>query len=640
MESKKKVLLFLILAVVLLIFFNLQYLGFSIVNTTSNFTVIPPNYYPTFVGDLNDSLFVCEGEQLYYAFNASDEDGDVITPDIAPENPFYAFWISQVTPNVQTLAIVSGTLTKANAGGVNASSKFYRETVSINDNYDPPCCENTTEVNITVIEINNAPVIEDMGVQTIYTQGDNSTFYKSVGYDDREYNLGYGTINFNISFNGGTELFNISAGGIINFTANSSTALGVYNITICVNDTGLTNAYSDILTYCGQTGGSRNSCDNFSLTVTNENRAPNITSYYPTNLAFSSASNTNLYFNITKHDPDGTIPDAYWYVDGVFIEKDSASSYDDFNYNFGCGVSGVHTISVEITDGLANDSMSWSATLSASDCGGGGAGGGGGGGGGGAGLQSIFSVSPEFITTTIVKGEGQSYDITITNNGQKELEFSMYPQNLTNLAIVSDERFLLKPGETKTNKIYLYSLKSTAPGVYFGKVIVSAGGVKKAVNVVMEVKDREALFDIKVSVLPEYKLVNPGKDINVSVDLLNVGLYGNAVDIELYLYITNFDKLILYELQKETIAVKTNLSIERKLHVPLDTLSGTYLVIGEAKYGNITASTYDTFNVAEKKYLKTGYILLIFIIMLLILFILFLIWKRRKKKKEEGNNKA
>ena len=207
------------------------------------------------------------------------------------------------------------------------------------------------------------------------------------------------------------------------------------------------------------------------------------------------------------------------------------------------------------------------------------------------------------------------------------------------MAIVNDEIFLLKPGETKTNKLYLYSLKSTSPGVYFGKIIVSAGGIKKAVNIVMEVKDREALFDIKVSVLPESKLVNPGKEINVSVDLLNVGLYGSAVDVELYLYITNFDKLILYELQKETLAVKTNLSIPRRLHVPIDTVAGTYLVVGEAKYGNITASTYDTFNVMQKKYLKTGYLLLIFIIIVLILFILFLIWKRRKKKKDEQEGK-
>jgi len=638
MEDRKRVLLFLILAVVLLIFFNFQYLGWSISNTTSNVTVIPANYYPTFVGDLNDSLFVCEGSQLYYAFNASDLDGDVVSGDITPENPFYVFWISQVTPNVQTLAIVSGTITKTNAGGVNVGSRFYRETVSINDGYLPPCCENTTEVNITAIEINNAPVIEDVGVQTIYTQGDNSTFYKQLGYDDPEYNLGYGNVNFNISFNGGTELFNITSGGVINFTANSSTVAGVYNITLCINDTGLTNAHQNISNYCGQTGGVMSDCDNFTLTVTNENRAPNITSYYPSGLTFNSASDANLYFNISAYDADGTIPDAYWYVDEVFVEKDSGNSLDEFNYNFGCGVDGVHNVSIEITDGLVNDSMQWNVTLSASDCGGGGGSSSGGGGGGGGGAQVIFSVSPEFITTTLIKGEGQSYDITIVNNGQREFEFSMSLQNLTNMAIVNDNKFLLKPGETKITKLYLYALKSTAPGVYFGKIIVSAGGVKKAVNVVMEVKDREALFDIKVSVLPEYKLVNPGKDINVSVDLLNVGLYGNAVDVELYLYITDFDKLILYELQKETLAVKTNLSIPRRLYVPLDTLAGTYLVIGEAKYGNITASTYDTFNVTQKKYLKTGYILLIFIIILLILFILFLIWKRRKREKEKIRN--
>ena len=118
MEQKKKVLLFLILALVLLIFFNLQYLGFSISNTTSNVTVIPANYYPQFQ-TVNSTLFVCERTQLYYEFNASDQDGDVLTGDITPENPFYVFWISQQTPNIQTFAIVSGFIGKSDVGGMN-----------------------------------------------------------------------------------------------------------------------------------------------------------------------------------------------------------------------------------------------------------------------------------------------------------------------------------------------------------------------------------------------------------------------------------------------------------------------------------------------------------------------------------------
>ena len=634
MDTKRWWLVFILVIAFVVILFNLKYLGFSVMNTTSNFTISGPYSFP-FFGVINSSLFVCEGKVLYYEFNASDLDGDALTGDISPRDPFYLFWISQATPNTQTFAIVSGKIDKTDVGGVNSGFKLYSETITIDDGYNSTCCTNSTKTNITIIEINNAPVIEDVGVQTVYTQGDNSTFYKSVGYDDTEYNSNYGNIFFNISIVNSTtgtsvNLFNITAEGIINFTANSSTSLGVYNITICINDTGLTNVHQNISVYCNQTGASLYDCDNFSLTVTDENRRPNVTSYYPKNLSFS-ASGENLYFNVTVSDPDGTTPDVYWYTDGSFAERDSGSSFAEFSYTFGCGT-GMHNVSVDATDGLLNASLTWS--VSVSDCGAGISSGGGG--GGGAPISNInFQVEPEFLTATIFKEEGKSFDIKIKNVGVIDIKISSDTSNLTDMAILNEDNFTLRIGEEKTIRLYLYALSTAKPGVYFGKVIFRSGIVEKKVNVVLEVKERKALFDIKVIVPTEFKSVNAGQDINVLVDMLNVGLYGTSVDVEFFLYITDFDKFIIYETSKEVVAVKTNLSVERKLHVPLGTPSGSYLVLGEAKYGNITVSTYDTFNVTEKKYLRASYILIITAIIILIILLIFFLYKRRKKQKDK-----
>lgn len=120
--------------------------------------------------------------------------------------------------------------------------------------------------------------------------------------------------------------------------------------------------------FCGQNGNNKSSCTNFSLTVTVENRRPNITSYYPTNLSLNVNGTSRLLFNITKNDPDGTIPDTYWYVDGFLIERDYGSNYDEFSYSFGCAVSGNHIIKVEITDGLLNDSVQWNLTVNYAEC--------------------------------------------------------------------------------------------------------------------------------------------------------------------------------------------------------------------------------------------------------------------------------
>jgi hypothetical protein len=124
---------------------------------------------------------------------------------------------------------------------------------------------------------------------------------------------------------------------------------------------------------------------NFELTVTNLNRAPLIVTHFPDNFSFNALASENLYFNISDYDPDGTTPDTYWYVDDVLKEYDNHSFFDEFIFNFGCGVSGEHYIKTKITDGELNNSMQWNVTLEGFVCsvGGGGAGGGGGGGGGG-----------------------------------------------------------------------------------------------------------------------------------------------------------------------------------------------------------------------------------------------------------------
>ena len=638
MRYKKEALYFLVLAILVIFFFKFQDLGLSVVNTTSNISVVNPHSYPYF-GFVNTTLFVCEGNRLYYEFFAYDLDGDALTGDISPRDPFFIFWISQTTQNNNTFAVISGTIDKGDVGGVNNGYKLYQETITISDGFNATCCSNSTNTNITAIEINNAPVIEDVGVKTIWNKGENSTFYEEVGYDDTEYNLNYGNVSFNISIVNATSgavvnLFNITSLGVINFTANLSTALGVYNITICLNDSGLSSPHANINTYCGQTGSAFSVCDNFSLTITDSNRAPNITSYYPGDLTVNTPDTTNLYFNITTSDDDGTIPDAYWYVDGVQVEYDSGSSVNEFTHTFGCEVSGIHNVSVNVTDGLLNSSLTWDITLQYVSCTA--PGGGGGGGGGGATVSNVnFQVEPEFLTTTIFKEEGKSFDVKVRNTATVSANISVIISNLSDYAIINEENFQLVVGEEKVLRLYLYALKSAKPGVYYGKIIFKSGTIERKVNIVLEVREREALFDIKVSIPPSYKSIYAGEDLKTFIDMLNVGLYGTAVDVDLYLYITNFDKFIIYESSKEVIAVKTNVSIERMLYVPLGTPKGSYIVLGEARYGNITVSTYDTFNVIEKKYLKATYLLIIIAILVLLLLIFFIIWKRRKKKKQE-----
>ena len=338
--------------------------GDSVITSNVSFSVNVSDSSPI-LGAINSSIYVCENKALDYWFNVTDNDEQSLYLTLAPSNPFYITpeWTTQGV-STTPINLYSGVLDKTDAtDGVNGW-KIYEETIEVTDQ----TYSDSAYTNITAIEINNAPVISTIGVQTVQTKGDDSTFYKEVGVTDKEDgNQSSGNLSFNISFSGGEDLFNITNDGIMNFTPNSS-QIGVYNISICVNDTGIDSPYENI-SLCGQDGSSITTCQNFSLTVTNENRAPTITNYYPGDLNLNVSGTESLYFNITKYDADSTIPDTYWYVDNVLKEYDSNSSLtDEFTYSFGCGVSGAKEIKAEITDGLLNDSVTWAVDVSSVLC--------------------------------------------------------------------------------------------------------------------------------------------------------------------------------------------------------------------------------------------------------------------------------
>ena len=337
-----------------------------------------PNSAPA-VNNLQNQYYACEGTSFTNYFNATDVDEDVLTVGITPNIPFFVD-PQRTNGGIMNVSILifSGILNKNHLGN-------YTETVDISDAQ----YTDSKQTNISVIEINNAPNVNSIGVQTVWTQGENSTFYKEVVVTDTESgNRTSGNFSFNLSFLTGTAFFNISNLGVMNVSPNSS-QIGVYNLSICVTDRALQNIHPNV-SLCGQTGSNMTTCVNFSLTATNQNRAPEVLNFYPNSSNFSATGTDLLNFNATTKDADGTITDNYWYVDGVFKELDSGTLMPVFDYNFGCGISGVRSVKLEVTDGLLNATQQWNVSVTGIACPSAAAGGGGGGGG----VSGITSCEP------------------------------------------------------------------------------------------------------------------------------------------------------------------------------------------------------------------------------------------------------
>jgi hypothetical protein len=325
------------------------------------FVNVHSNHIPIIILDDNE-IYTCEGGFLNFPFNVVDLDGDTITGSIVPTNPFYLIAGSKPDSFNNPFNIVSGILSKDDAGGVNNGFKKYLETILMSDSYAVA----SKDVNITVIEINNPPVIDNIGVRTIWTHGDNSIFnYQVRANDIEDGNSNSGKLGFNISFDS-VKLFNISESGTMYFAPNSS-QIGVYYIRVCVNDTGILNPHPNI-SLCNSDGKSLYSCDDFSLTVTDKNRAPEIRDYFPGNLSINFSDGENVYFNLTAHDPDGNKVDVYWYVDEVLRKYDSLVDTSNFSFSYICGFNGDSHIRAVVTDGELNSSVQWNLSVSRAAC--------------------------------------------------------------------------------------------------------------------------------------------------------------------------------------------------------------------------------------------------------------------------------
>lgn len=338
------------------------------------------------IEDLDSEIFVCENRALSRFFNVSDNEGGPLDIGIAPFSPFFvepAYIPKDPVKTKFDVRIFSLLLDKSRVNRT-LGYRLYERVISVSDGQ----LSDRKNVNITVIEINNAPVIAQIGAHTVWTHGDNATFnYQASVYDVENGNQNSGNLTFNLIFlNGAPRLFNISSNGSMMFIPNATLNLSeirlpiTYNISACVTDKGISRPHSRILQECNQTGLAITTCENFSITVTDENRAPIIIDYSPFNLNFSAQDEVALNFNISSRDPDSTIPDTYWYVDGAFMKRSVGMPFDYFSHTFGCGIGGKHRVKAEVTDGLLNDSLQWNIDVTAVSCPGTGGGGGGGGG--------------------------------------------------------------------------------------------------------------------------------------------------------------------------------------------------------------------------------------------------------------------
>jgi len=280
----------------------------------------------------------------------------------------------------------------------------------------------------------------------------------------------------------------------------------------------------------------------------------------------------------------------------------------------------------------------------AADCGSpGGPGGGGGGGGGGqisnqtGGIYSFY-VQPTFFVAQLKKGSYYQRQIKIVNNGTKDLTIGIAVVNLSEFIFPEVQSVSLKKGESTNLTLHIYISDTRPSDVYVGKVLFRTSQLSKDTRVILDVKDKNALFDIRTKILKRY--VRPGGIAMANVSIINMGDLRNF-DVSLEYKAIDFDNNE-YVLKKEDFAINETFNGIFELELPEDIPLGDYVFYTKIYAGNVTASSYDTFTVEKVSFLAWLLLILVILIIMIVVFIRIardkgwgILGKRNKDKKDE-----
>jgi hypothetical protein len=259
---------------------------------------------------------------------------------------------------------------------------------------------------------------------------------------------------------------------------------------------------------------------------------------------------------------------------------------------------------------------------------------------GGGGIPSPsrnFTMDKEFLKTSVKQGETILEYLRINNTGNAVLDFNITVQRLEKNVMLSEESFLLNPGESRTVSVAFTAKDDMNPDIYSGRLIVSAGDITKSIMLIMEVKSRKSLFDLYVS-LPETPFeVLRGEEVSADIFMYNFGEI-KPIDVALFYSLRDFSgKEILFS--HETVTVDEQKLVKKNIRIPKDLEYGFYLFYARIEYSNQTATSSGLIKLVEGKpevqketeYNISYMAIMLFSIAIITFILLFTFWKIHRR---------
>lgn len=262
------------------------------------------------------------------------------------------------------------------------------------------------------------------------------------------------------------------------------------------------------------------------------------------------------------------------------------------------------------------------------------------GGGGGVALspKEKFMIDKDLIKVLVKQGESERTTLEIMNLGEAGLNIQIDEDEvLKKLMIVSEKEFFIEPGEVKIINIDFFARENEIPDAYTGRLIVKSGKLEGIVNIIVEVKEKNPLFDIRVKV--DERNLFRGDKVSANISIVNMGDLVN-MDIIFYYSIKNFKNDIFF-FREESLAIGKTLNIPRNFDIPTDAPFDDYVFYAKVSYQNISAASVDSFEVRDvstenpmfERWIRSDYFIwfvsvLLILILLAIIIIGYLLYRK------------
>lgn len=256
-----------------------------------------------------------------------------------------------------------------------------------------------------------------------------------------------------------------------------------------------------------------------------------------------------------------------------------------------------------------------------------------GGGGGGAAKKADFYLNKDLINVELKQGERVRDKILVSNKGNKKLAFNLNVFGINRFVILSEDSFTLIPTESKEINVDFFASENEPGEIYGGKIIFNTDSedLSKSVNVILEIKEKFALFDIKTEL--EDMTMTKEQKLKAKIYMTDVGDLNKKVDVNLEYFIKDFDGNAI-KIGEETVSVYKSSAIKREFAIPQQLTQGNYLFYTKLSYQNSTATSSNRFFlIKESKFIEFIWLIII-VLMILVSFIIFLLKRRKKKEKK------